>query len=330
VFGVATGSIDALARHAYGVEAGWSTARARPDWQVAYAYDRWRPTFFVATADDTDPWRGGIRRTVETNAGMLLNSRRVRWTQSVLAEIHGSNERFDCASGAPSCAEYAGLDINRASLISGIAIQAARMFGYSISPEEGGRLAATLELSRSAFRDRASSQAAAIDGRQYFRVWPRHAVVAVRGAAAASWGDEPLRRVFSAAGSDPQSGGFRFGSDAVGLIRGVPEDELLGFRAAVMNVDYRFPLARPERGLGTVPVLLRSVHGAFFVDAGHAWSERFRSEDVQYSVGGELSFDAVLAYFAPLTFSAGAAWRSGGLPSSDRGFAAFARVGRAF
>ena len=43
VAGAATGGTDALGRHAYGIEAGWSTARARPDWQVAYAYDRWRP-----------------------------------------------------------------------------------------------------------------------------------------------------------------------------------------------------------------------------------------------------------------------------------------------
>ncbi|MGH8638160.1 MAG: hypothetical protein ACREUZ_13590, partial [Burkholderiales bacterium] len=53
VVGAATGSVDALGRHAYGVSAGWST-RGRPDWQAAYAYDRWRPTFFAAFADDTD------------------------------------------------------------------------------------------------------------------------------------------------------------------------------------------------------------------------------------------------------------------------------------
>ncbi len=65
VAGAATGGTDALGRHAYAVEAGWSTARARPDWQVAYAYDRWRPTLFANVADDTDPWRGGEVRTRE-------------------------------------------------------------------------------------------------------------------------------------------------------------------------------------------------------------------------------------------------------------------------
>ena len=43
VVGAAIGSVDALGRHACGVEAGW-TNRSRPDWQIAYAYDRWLPT----------------------------------------------------------------------------------------------------------------------------------------------------------------------------------------------------------------------------------------------------------------------------------------------
>ena len=69
---------------------------------------------------------------------------------------------------------------------------------------------------------------------------------------------------------------FDFGSDAVGLLRGLDEDELAGTRAAVVNLDYRFPLARIDRGLGTLPAFARVVHGAVFVDAGHAWVERFR------------------------------------------------------
>ena len=80
VAGAATGGTDALGRHAYGIEAGWSTARGRPDWQVAYAYARWRPTLFANVADDTDPWRGGEVRTREANAGVLFPIRRVRWS----------------------------------------------------------------------------------------------------------------------------------------------------------------------------------------------------------------------------------------------------------
>ncbi len=96
VAGAATGGTDALGRHVYGIEAGWSTARARPDWQVAYAYDRWRPTLFANVADDTDPWRGGEVRTREANAGVLFPVRRVRWSQSLLGALHSSVDEFRC------------------------------------------------------------------------------------------------------------------------------------------------------------------------------------------------------------------------------------------
>jgi hypothetical protein len=53
------------------------------------------------------------------------------------------------------------------------------------------------------------------------------------------------------------------------------------------------------------------------------------NDGLSYSLGAELSADAVFGYFAPLTVTGGAAWR-GGPVSRDRGFAAFVRVGRAF
>lgn len=329
VIGAATGSFDALGRHGYGVEAGWATSRARPDWQVAYAYDRWRPTFYVVASDDTDPWRGGERQTVEADAGMLLVSRRIRWEQTILAELHGSSESFECPQDVAGCGEFNGLQVRRTSIRTGLSFDAARMFGYSISPEEGARITTTFEGARSGSSSGLSSLSATVDMRGYLRTWPRHAVLAVRGAAAGSWGDRALRRQFSASGTDPQPGGFDFGTDAIGLIRGLDPDDVFGHRAAVVNVDYRVPIAHVERGLGTLPFFLRNIHAALFVDAGHAWSEGFRAEDIRSSIGAELSIDTVLGYFLPITVSTGAAWRRGPDPDA-RGFVAFARIGRAF
>ena len=329
VVGAATGSLDVLARHGYGVEAGWTTSRARPDWQIAYAYDRFRPTFFAAVSDDTDPWFDGERHIVEADAGMLLVSRRIRWSQSILGELHTSDESFECASLEPRCAQTNGVSVRRTAARTGLAFDSARMYGFSISPEEGGTVSTTLEYARSPSFGGSASTSATFDARRYVRAWPKHAAIAVRAAGAASWGDRAVRRVFSASGSETQPGGFRFGSDAIGLIRGLDEDRLFGFRAAVVNVDYRVPIAHPERGIGTLPILLRSIHTAAFFDAGRVWPEPTPNDGVSYSLGAELSADTVFGYFAPLTFSGGVAWR-GGPVSRDRGFAAFVRVGRAF
>ena len=328
VVGAATGAMDVLGRHAYGVEAGWSFNRGRPDWRAGYAYDRWRPTFFAVASEDTDPWLTGEYRIAEGSAGVVTTARRVRWTRSILGEVHGSRETFDCPEGASGC-EPGVAEIRLGALRGGVTFDSARMFGYSISPEEGGRLGVTLESARAGALDGPASFSAVADGRYYRRAWPRHAAIALRAAAAGSWGDEDARRVFSAAGSDAQGGGFRFGTDAIGLIRGLDADRLFGTRAAVVNLDYRFPIAHVERGLGTAPLLFRAVHGAAFVDAGHAWSGRFARAHVRYAAGAELSLDAIIGYFVPLTFTAGASWRGGPEPG-DRGLAAFARIGRAF
>jgi hypothetical protein len=321
VVGAATGASDALGRHAYAAEVGWAAARGRPDWQVAYAYDRWRPTLFANVADDTDPWRDGEVRTREGNAGVLFPVRRVRWSQSMLGAFHSSVDEFTC----PACGADGEARVARRAVRGGWLVNASRSYGYSISREEGWNASVTTEVTREAFGADGNGEAATVDLRGYLPVVPRHGVIAARVAAAAAWGDPRVRRQFSASGSGPQTPGFDFGSDAVGLVRGLDEDDVVGRYAAVLNLDYRLPLARIDRGVGTWPAFARVVHGALFLDAGHAWDETFRRSDVRVAVGLELSLDTVVGHALPLTFTAGAAW-----VSHDRGVVAFGRIGRAF
>jgi WD40-like Beta Propeller Repeat len=321
VAGAATGASDALGRHAYAAEVGWAAARARPDWQVAYAYDRWRPTLFANLADDTDPFRDGEVHTTEGNVGVLFPVRRVRWSQSILGAFHSSIDQFTCTD----CGSDGHVRVARRGVRGGWLLNASRSYGYSISREDGWNATVTTELTREALGADGNGEAATVDLRGYLPVVPRHAVIAARVAGAASRGDARARREFSAAGSGPQTLGFDFGTDAIGLVRGVGEDEIVGTRAAVVNLDYRFPLMRIDRGLGTLPAFARVIHGAVFLDAGHAWVDSFRRSDVTVSFGAELSLDAVVGYVLPLTFTAGGAWAS-----QDRGFVGFARIGRAF
>ena len=331
VLGAATGSADALGRHAYGIEAGFAN-RARPDWQIAYAYDRWLPTLFAAYADDTDPWRAGAVRTRELDAGLLLRLSRVRFSFTRFVSVHIGDDVFECVS----CSEPVDAATRRTSLRTGWELTTARSFGYSISAEQGGRAAVTTELIRGTVRpepnaahEHGAGVALTADARYYWRAWPRHGVIALRGAAAGSWGDDQARRLFSASGNDPQPGGFAFGIDAIGLLRGFDQEDVTGSRAVVMNVDYRVPLMRIDRGTGTVPVFMRTLHGALFVDVGHAWTDTVRWGNRRLSVGAEVSADAVLGFAVPLTFTAGGAWRNDGT-GKQTGFVAFGRVGRAF
>ncbi len=322
--GATTSGFDALGRHAYIATARWAVPGNHPEWQMDYAYARWWPTIFASAADTLEDWRTGEVRTREISSGVLLPFRRVRWSSTAFAGVHAARDAFSCADCTPPIADA----VLRRDLRFGWHASTARAFGYSIGAEEGAAVSLTSELTPASSGATAAG-AMTVDGRSYWRVIPRHGVIAARVAGASAWGDRHRRRVFEAAGAGPQPSGFDFGSGAVGLLRGFRAADLFGQHAAVVNLDYRFPLGWPQRGLGTLPLMARSIHGAVFADVGHAWDGAFRAADVRRSFGVELSADTVIGYALPLTVTAGAAWRDD--PSGRRrGWAAFARAGRAF
>jgi Tol biopolymer transport system component len=323
--GASTAGIDALGRHTYWGTATWAIDRNRPDLQADYAYTRWWPALFAGVSSETDSSRIGELRSRGLTAGAAFPVSRVRWASTAMAALFVSRDAFECSA----CDDSLESTRTRSALRLGWNVSNARSYGYSISREEGSALAVMSELTRRELGADANAGTAAADARHYIRLFPRHGVVAARVAAATSWGDQSLRRVFSAAGSGPQPGGFPFDSEAIGLIRGFNESDLFGNHAAVVNVDYRFPISWVQRGLGALPFFLRSIHGTLFADAGHAWDQTFRAADMRRSFGGELSFDTVIGYSFGLTMTSGVAWRRAG--SADRGdIVAFGRIGRAF
>ena len=325
VAGAATAGADALGRHAYVVQGGWST-RARPDWSAAYTYDRWRPIVFAAASDDTDPFRDGELRAREATAGVLVRAERVRSSVSALGAWRVARERLACTGCA---ALPGGTSRTRSAIRAAGRYSSARSYGYSISAEEGAELVITAEAPAEALGSDGTGLSVTADARRYFAVRPRHAVLAVRAAGASSWGDDRARQLFSAAGSGPQGAGFGFGLDAIGLLRGYQADAVVGTRAATASVDFRSPLRRIGRGVGTLPLFARVVHGALFVDAGQAWFERAPAADLRVAAGVELSVDLVVGFQLPVTVTGGAAWRRDGRAGA-RDVALFGRIGRAF
>ena len=97
-----------------------------------------------------------------------------------------------------------------------------------------------------------------------------------------------------------------------------------------MNADYRFPIARPQRGAGTWPLFVHTLHAAIVADAGHAWTTGFRASAIKTSLGAELSSDIIAGYYFPFTLTAGAAWGHDGSGSVAGGATFYARIGRAF
>jgi hypothetical protein len=339
--GAATNGYDVLGYHAYVASATWlvgSPAAAAtlnaavPDWQVYYAYDRWRPTFWVSASSDTSFFAGpasdsgvpssATLRERQFEAGIRFPVRHVRVATMATASLVRAVDDFTQADG--------GVSRNRTAARAAWSVASAHTYGYSISPEEGAIVGVTTELIRRALGSSGDATAVTTDGRVYFPALAPHHVFALRLAGGASSGDPTLGRTFHLGGAAPNLNPLDFGRGAISLLRGFPADSFAGRRVAVMNADYRWPIARPQRGVGTWPLFVHSLHAAVFADAGHAWTRAFAAHALKVAAGAELSFDLIGAYSLPLTVTTGIAWGRDGSHTVPGGATTYVRVGRAF
>jgi outer membrane protein assembly factor BamA len=219
----------------------------------------------------------------------------------------------------------------RNALRAGWALNSSREYGYSISSEDGIRAAVNLEGVTPSLGADAEALTITGDVRAYLPGFCAHHVVAMRLGAASSTGDTAMQRTFSLGGSAASSGPFAVGKRVVGLLRGLPPDDRIGTAVLVANLDYRFPIARVERGIRTWPFFLRDVHGAVFTDVGSAGSALDDLPATAWSVGAEVASRITLGYTWNLNVAAGASWvHDPARPDQPARFAAFVRTGYAF
>ena len=340
--GGSVGASDALGYHEYQASASWRASSDKVDvafegpaieWGAYYSYNRWTPSFFLSAAETIDTVRIGTpapgvfltsdERTREFFAGVVIPARRVRLTQTWLAGADFQVRRVPAAAAVP--------DRNRHSLRAAWGLSSAHVFGYSISPERGVRASATVERVLPALGADGQATTVTADVRGYFPALGRHDVLAVRAAVGSSRGDRAVRRRFGLGEAALSLSGLSFSDDALGLLRGLGHDARTDSAIAVANVDYRFPLLRVERGVGTWPIFLRDVHGSVFFDAGSAGPAMGTLPKPAYSLGAELSARLTLGYGWNVSLTAGVArvHDPSHADSPDR-TAAFVRTGYAF
>jgi hypothetical protein len=340
--GAVVSGTDVLGRHALAADATWAlnegavgselAPRGRPDWAASYAYQRWQTTPYAAIQDRTslftavDETAGGLipvaQRERQIDVGIFRAFRRVRWAQTLAGAVHG--ERLSTA--LPGVEREA----DRSGVRTAWTLVTARQYGYSISPEAGVAVGATGEFFRPAFGADGTADATAVDARVYVPLGKRQSVLAIRAAGAVSRGDVGVRRVFRLGGADGNPVVGAFGSDAISLLRGFEDDVIGGTHVALVNAELRVPLAWPQRGIGTWPIFLRSVHATVFADVGHAWTGASRWDDRKTGLGAELSANVIAGFGLPLTWTVGAAWGHDRSRVLREGREIYVRLGRSF
>jgi dipeptidyl aminopeptidase/acylaminoacyl peptidase len=339
--GASVGGADVLGYHAWLASATWlvsapsgsaTPGAASPDWQVYYTYDRWRPRVFAAASNQTSFFAGppsdagtptaATRRERQLEAGVVFPIRHVRARHAGMLSILRAVDDFTFANGSVSR--------NRTPLRASWQTITGLTYGYSISREHGIAAGATAEFVRRELGSFADATTLTGDVRAYLPALAPHHVVAVRVSVGASTGDPTVGRTFLLGGDTPAENVADFASNAFSLLRGFSQNTFAGTRVALVNLEYRWPIARPQRGAGTWPLFLHSIHGALVADAGHAWTRTFRSSAIKTSAGGQLSADIIAGYFAPFTATVGAAWGHDGSGLLSDRVTAYFRVGKAF
>jgi Tol biopolymer transport system component len=339
--GAAIAGYDVLGYHFYAASATWLTSgpddapkprASTPDWNLYYAYGRWRPVFWVTAESSTSFFAGPVSATDEPlpvtlrqrqiEGGVLFPVNHARVSHQALGSLLRSQNEFTPNDGTGS--------LDRAAIRGGWSTATARFYGYSISFEHGIRVGGTAEAVRRALGSSQDASTLTGDFRLYAPMPAAHHVLALRLAGGSSTGDVNSRRNFLLGGAGPNPAVVDFDRDAISLLRGFPANRFAGSHVALLNVDYRFPVARPQRGAGTWPLFVHSLYAAAFADAGHAWTNRFDANAVKTSVGGELSSDLIFGFFFPLTTTVGAAWGHDGSGAAPDRTTFYFRVGRAF
>ncbi len=339
--GAGIGGYDVLGYHAYAATATWLVASpqgaptpgaATPDWQLGYAYDRWRPTFFLSAASDTSFFAGpatdagtptpSTRRERQIEGGVIVPVRHVRAQHAARLSVVRAVADYTLGDSAFSRA--------RTPIRASWKTITAHTYGYSISRESGIAAGATAEWVRRGLGSFADATTTTGDFRAYLPGLAAHHVVALRLGGGASTGDATVGRTFLLGGESPGSGVVDLGGSAFALLRGFSPNTFAGSHVATANAEYRWPIARPQRGRGTWPLFLHTVHAAVFADAGHAWTQTFQRRAIKSSAGAQLSANVIAGFFAPFTATAGAAWGHDGSGRLSNRITAYFRVGKAF
>ncbi|MBI3402701.1 MAG: PD40 domain-containing protein [Acidobacteria bacterium] len=332
---------DVLGYHFYSATATWlvsapaaslAPGAAVPDWQLFYLYNRWRLAPFASASTETT-FFNGLDGATGRPLPITLRERQVEGGVQ-LPVLHVRQSYVGRLSIIRAIDDYtlAGQNVarNRTSARMAGAWTSAHRYGYSISSEDGLAAGFTAELTRHELGAAADATRVTADVRAYVPGLGAHQVLAVRAVGAAVGGDLSVARTFLMGGATRDTSLIDFGTAPTTLMRGFPSDTFGGTHAALMNLEYRIPLARPQRGLGTWPAFLQTVHAAAFADAGHAWTNIFRASDMKVSLGAELSVDAVAGYFLPVTLTVGVARGRDGSGSAPNQTTWYIRLGRGF
>lgn len=184
----------------------------------------------------------------------------------------------------------------------GFVFDNSQQFNFSISPADGRYVKLTAESSDTLNSD-FSGEIFTLDWNEYIQLTGEH-VLALR--LVTGWGtDQP--NPFRLGGATSNSSVNKTFNVRTYNLRGYDDNlpELSGRRMQLATSEWRFPMARIERGWMSPPLGLSQLSGRLFYEAGASWDEGSSADRYYRSAGTEVVADVNLFYFIELNIRAG-------------------------
>ncbi len=312
VFGLFTAGEDVLGYNSYSLTADYGSVRKRSYFNLNYQNDYFYPTFFLKAHAEPFLYANLLQRGdyYELNQGVTLGvSYPINFMESRYSITAGYQLQDQRAlSALDSSGRFNGVSVfqgRQDNLFTGISFDNVLRYPYSISSEEGRRIALMYRrYDRNLGSDLDLSKYSA-EYQEFFRLplsSQKHQIIYLRLAGAL-------------ADIDPKYGqqAFQIGGVPSDLnlypLRGYPERSATGKYLATGTLEYRAPLFYPMRGFSTTPAFAEKIHSAIFVDAGQVWDDRtpFSGSNVKVGAGVELRMDVTLGYQLKVTPALGVA-----------------------
>ena len=322
-YGVSVNGSDAVGLHTYQLQAWWGSASDFVGFTAAYANHQFHPGVAVGVSRTLGyaavPYiRNGRANAVEEELWTAraattwpLISRRdwALYFSTSYELLYRQNTRpltFDPFDLAPQFPDQGRFGATRLS----VGFSNVRAYGDSISAEDGVRVDLALRVEDPYL----GSQYSAVSGTLGVTGYLENPLIERQVLAVdltLGWGKSSYRQrsLFSIGGAPARDiildifNGFWGGSES---LRGFPAQPFVGDAEAVGHVEYRLPLVDIQSGVATVPIYLRTLSAALFVDgAALAESPGDLVAARHISAGVELALGLFLAYAFPIDVKLG-------------------------
>ncbi len=315
---------DAAGLHAYTLAIGVDPTHGDVDVGAAYSYSGLRPSVRVSAARSIDEqaafeidgattsyWQ----EQIGANLSVGLPSERppgASWTASLDYDIDYA--RVARGEFGPPDPDAPVRTLPADSMSAGVGLrvtwQNSRSTTFSVGGTDGYELTAGVRFDDPALGSDDRAISAAYSGRAYARLpWPRLPTLALRITGAVRASDSGSTGVYGLGGTPTQDvvgsilDSTRTGSS--GYLRGYPSRTVTGNQYHLLNAEVRQPLVTIDRGLSTLPIYVKRLHGAALADVGTAFDGAFATERVRASAGAALRLDAMFGYYVDGTFEVG-------------------------